>query len=126
MRRGVAICALELRADDAGRRGDVVSLEEQRFPHPWSMRQLQRFAEQQAMTPGCCAIRMASWLGYFLLMYASTKPICSTWRCRRASRGTGLGRQLLESGLCARAKEMGMESVLLEVRPSNDAGAGNV
>jgi ribosomal-protein-alanine N-acetyltransferase len=33
--------------------------------------------------------------------------------------GTGLGRHLLDT-LCARAKEMGAESVLLEVRPSNE------
>lgn len=97
---------------------EVHALECSVFPHPWSRA---NFAD--SLTAGYDA-----WLlrdpagrlaGYFVLMYALDEAHLLDVAVAGERQGTGLGRYLLET-LCARAREMGATSVLLEVRPSNE------
>ncbi len=56
--------------------------------------------------------------GYFLIMLALDEAHLLNITVRRDLQGQGLGRMLLDK-VAAIAREKGMRSVLLEVRPSN-------
>jgi len=101
---------------------EVHALECSVFPHPWS----------RANFDDCLVSGYDAWVareevgkqagklaGYFLLMYALDEAHLLDVAVAGERHGTGLGRWLLDS-LCARAREMGATSVLLEVRPSNE------
>lgn len=96
---------------------EVLSVEEAVYPHPWS-----RGNFQDSLSSG-----YHSWvlrdqagvmLGYFLLMAIVDEAHLLNLAVSAEMQGRGLGRFLLnQSVACARG--LGMESVLLEVRPSN-------
>ena len=97
---------------------EVHALECSVFPHPWSRA---NFSDSVKAGYDAWLLRDAGGqlAGYFLLMYALDEAHLLDVAVAGARHGTGLGRYLLDT-LCARAKEMGAESVLLEVRPSNE------
>ena len=88
------------------------------FPHPWSHA---NFTDSLAAGYDAWVLRdpLGKLAGYFLLMYALDEAHLLDVAVAGERHGTGLGRHLLET-LCARAREMGAESVLLEVRPTNE------
>ena len=96
----------------------VHTLECSVFPHPWSRA---NFSDsiQAGYDAWLLRDRAGGLAGYFLLMYALDEAHLLDVAVAGERQGTGLGRHLLDT-LCARAKAMGAESVLLEVRPSNE------
>jgi ribosomal-protein-alanine N-acetyltransferase len=96
----------------------VHALECSVFPHPWSRA---NFSDSVQAGYDAWLLRdgQHALAGYFLLMYALDEAHLLDVAVAAGRQGTGLGRYLLDT-LCARAKEMGAESVLLEVRPSNE------
>jgi ribosomal-protein-alanine N-acetyltransferase len=97
---------------------EVHALECSVFPHPWSRA---NFSDSLQAGYDAWLLRdpKGDLAGYFLLMYALDEAHLLDVAVAGGRQGTGLGRHLLDT-LCARAKEMGAESVLLEVRPSNE------
>jgi ribosomal-protein-alanine N-acetyltransferase len=97
---------------------EVHALECSVFPHPWSRA---NFSDSIQAGYDAWLLRdpAGGLAGYFLLMYALDEAHLLDVAVAGTRHGTGLGRHLLDT-LCARAKEMGAESVLLEVRPSNE------
>jgi ribosomal-protein-alanine N-acetyltransferase len=96
----------------------VHALECSVFPHPWSRA---NFSDSVQAGYDAWLLRdgQSELAGYFLLMYALDEAHLLDVAVAAGRQGMGLGRYLLDT-LCARAKEMGAESVLLEVRPSNE------
>lgn len=97
---------------------EVHALECSVFPHPWSRA---NFADSLAAGYDAWLLRdpAGRLAGYFVLMYALDEAHLLDVAVAGERQGAGLGRYLLET-LCARAREMGATSVLLEVRPSNE------
>ena len=96
---------------------DVVTLEESVYPHPWSMA---NFVDSLNSNYEAWALRdqQGELLGYFLLMAIVDEAHLLNVAVSAERQGQGLGRFLLNQAVaCARG--LGMESVLLEVRPSN-------
>jgi ribosomal-protein-alanine N-acetyltransferase len=96
---------------------EVLSVEEAVYPHPWS-----RGNFQDSLSSGYHAWVLRDqggvMLGYFLLMAIVDEAHLLNLAVSAEMQGQGLGRFLLnQSVACARG--LGMESVLLEVRPSN-------
>lgn len=96
---------------------EVHALECSVFPHPWSRGNFQDSLASgyDAWTARDAAGALA---GYYLVMYAVDEAHLLDVAVAAARQGQGLGRRLLDR-IGARAKEQGMASVLLEVRPSN-------
>jgi ribosomal-protein-alanine N-acetyltransferase len=96
---------------------EVHALEQSVFPHPWSRA---NFADSLASGYDAWVLRDADGVlvGYFLLMYAVDEAHLLDVAVAAQRQGQGLGRYLLDK-IMARARQKGMESVLLEVRPSN-------
>ncbi|MFC4931095.1 ribosomal protein S18-alanine N-acetyltransferase [Massilia sp. GCM10023247] len=97
---------------------EVHALECSVFPHPWSRA---NFADslEAGYDAWLLRDRAGKLAGYFVLMYALDEAHLLDVAVAGERHGTGLGRYLIET-LCARAREMGATSVLLEVRPSNE------
>jgi ribosomal-protein-alanine N-acetyltransferase len=96
---------------------DVVALEESVYPHPWSMA---NFVDSLSSNYEAWVLRDhdGTLLGYFLLMAIVDEAHLLNVAVSAEKQGQGLGRFLLNQAVaCARG--LGMESVLLEVRPSN-------
>ncbi|MBA5686926.1 ribosomal protein S18-alanine N-acetyltransferase [Rugamonas apoptosis] len=96
---------------------DVVALEQTVYPHPWSRA---NFDDSLASGYQAWVLRDAGGelLGYFLLMAIVDEAHLLNVAVSAERQGQGLGRFLLNQAVaCARG--LGMESVLLEVRPSN-------
>jgi ribosomal-protein-alanine N-acetyltransferase len=96
---------------------EVVALEECVYPHPWSRG---NFVDSLASGYQAWALRdqHGYLLGYFLLMAIVDEAHLLNVAVSAEIQGQGLGRFLLNQAVaCARG--LGMESVLLEVRPSN-------
>ncbi|AVR96343.1 ribosomal protein S18-alanine N-acetyltransferase [Pseudoduganella armeniaca] len=96
---------------------DVVAVEQSVYPHPWTRT---NFADSLKNGYQAWVLRNPAreLLGYFLVMgvvdeaHLLNVAVAAPWQ------GQGLGRFLLnQSAACARG--LGMESMLLEVRPSN-------
>jgi ribosomal-protein-alanine N-acetyltransferase len=97
---------------------DVLTLEESVYPHPWSM---SNFVDSLNSNYEAWVLRDQSGelLGYFLLMAIVDEAHLLNVAVAARMQGQGLGRVLLNQAVaCARG--LGMESVLLEVRPSNE------
>ena len=96
---------------------DVLALEQSVFPHPWS-----RANFTDSLTSGYDAwvLRDAHGAlhGYYLLMPAVDEAHLLDVAVAASLQGRGLGRYLLDKA-AARARGLGMTSILLEVRPSN-------
>lgn len=98
---------------------EVHALECSVFPHPWSRA---NFIDSLASGYDAWVAREDGnglLAGYFLLMYAVDEAHLLDVAVAGPRQGAGLGRFLLDR-IAARARGQGMESVLLEVRPSNE------
>jgi ribosomal-protein-alanine N-acetyltransferase len=97
---------------------EVYALECSVFPHPWSRA---NFSESLASGYDAWTARDVSGAlaGYYLLMYAVDEAHLLDVAVAADRQRQGLGRHLLDR-VKARAREQGMASVLLEVRPSNE------
>jgi ribosomal-protein-alanine N-acetyltransferase len=98
---------------------EVYALEQRVFPHPWSRG---NFVDSLASGYDAWVLREPGegpLAGYFLLMYAVDEAHLLDVAVCGERQGTGLGRYLLDR-IAARARAMGMGSILLEVRPSNE------
>ncbi|WP_288380415.1 ribosomal protein S18-alanine N-acetyltransferase [uncultured Massilia sp.] len=97
---------------------EVYALECSVFPHPWSRA---NFTESLASGYDAWTVRDAGGVlaGYYLLMYAVDEAHLLDVAVAAGRQRQGLGRYLLDC-IGARAREQGMLSVLLEVRPSNE------
>jgi ribosomal-protein-alanine N-acetyltransferase len=95
----------------------VYALECSVFPHPWSRA---NFTDSLASGYDAWVLRApgGALAGYFLLMYAVDEAHLLDVAVAPPRQGSGLGRWLLDR-IVARAGDMGMASILLEVRPSN-------
>lgn len=97
---------------------EVWALEQSVFPYPWSRA---NFVESIASGYDAWTVRESagSLVGYYLLMYAVDEAHLLDVAVAAHRQRQGLGRLLLDR-IAARAREQGMTSVLLEVRPSNE------
>ncbi|MHA4870761.1 ribosomal protein S18-alanine N-acetyltransferase [Duganella sp. PWIR1] len=96
---------------------EVLALEESVYPHPWSMA---NFVDSLNSNYEAWVLRDrdGDLLGYFLLMAVVDESHLLNVAVSPEKQGQGLGRFLLNQAVaCSRG--LGMESVLLEVRPSN-------
>jgi ribosomal-protein-alanine N-acetyltransferase len=96
---------------------DVLALEQRVYPHPWSMA---NFVDSLNSHYQAWVLRErdGTLLGYFLLMAIVDEAHLLNVAVAAERQGQGLGHLLLNQAVaCARG--LGMESVLLEVRPSN-------
>lgn len=96
---------------------EVLALEHRVYPHPWTMA---NFADSLASGYHAWVLRdqAGELMGYFLLMAIVDEAHLLNVAVSDLRQGQGLGRFLLNQAVaCARGQ--GMESVLLEVRPSN-------
>ena len=97
---------------------EVHALERSVFPHPWSRA---NFVDSLASGYDAWVLREpdeGQLAGYFLVMYAVDEAHLLDVAVSGERQGSGLGRYLLDR-IVARARAMGMSSILLEVRPSN-------
>ena len=97
----------------------VFALECSVFPHPWTRA---NFVDSLASSYDAWVLRSSAddaLAGYFLLMHAVDETHLLDVAVAGARHGEGLGRLLLDR-IALRAREQGMASVLLEVRPSNE------
>src|SRR5690606_33448280 len=96
---------------------DVLAIENDVYPHPWT-----RGNFLDSLYSGYRAEVLRDedgpLVGYFLLMMAVDAAHLLNISVRRDLHGHGLGRFLLDR-VCALARDAGMGSLLLEVRPSN-------
>lgn len=96
---------------------EVVTIENDVYPFPWSRG---NFLDSLYSGYETWTLRDASgfMIGYFLMMCAVDEAHLLNITVRRGLHGKGLGRLQLDK-VSALARERGMDSVLLEVRPSN-------
>ncbi|MGZ5199283.1 MAG: ribosomal protein S18-alanine N-acetyltransferase [Telluria sp.] len=97
---------------------DVSALENRVFPHPWSRA---NFVDSLASGYDAWVVHdpLGDLVGYFLLMYAVDEAHLLDVAVAAERQREGIGRWLLDKA-AGRAREHGMESMLLEVRPSNE------
>ncbi|QBQ39618.1 ribosomal-protein-alanine N-acetyltransferase [Pseudoduganella plicata] len=97
---------------------EVVAIEQSVYPHPWTRT---NFADSLKHGYQAWVLRNAAreLMGYFLVMAVVDEAHLLNVAVASAWQGQGLGRFLLnQSVACARG--LGMASMLLEVRPSNE------
>lgn len=96
---------------------EVLALEWRVYPHPWT---LGNFADSLKSNYPARVLRDSdgTLLGYFVVMPVVDEGHLLNVAVDGALQGRGLGRHLLTQ-CCACARELGMESMLLEVRPTN-------
>jgi ribosomal-protein-alanine N-acetyltransferase len=96
---------------------DVLTIENDVYPHPWTRG---NFLDSLYNGYEMWTLRDATGMlaGYFLVMLAVDEAHLLNISVRRDLHGKGLGRLQLDK-VVAIAREKGMQSVLLEVRPSN-------
>lgn len=96
---------------------EVLVIENDVYPHPWTRGNFldSLYSGYQAWT---LRDEAGALVGYFMLMLAVDEAHLLNISVRRDLHGHGIGRLQLDK-VIALAKENGMTSVLLEVRPSN-------
>ncbi len=96
---------------------EVLAIETDVFPFPWSYAS---FVNCVACGYDCWVMRDESevMIGYFIVMKVIDEAHLLTFAVRSGSQGRGFGRIMLEK-VIEITHELGMESVFLEVRPSN-------
>ncbi len=96
---------------------EVVAIEDAVYPHPWSRG---NFIDSIRSDYQAWVLRDGTGrlLGYFLLMFAVDEVHLLNISVRGDLHGRGLGRYQLQK-IVALGQQGGMQSVLLEVRPSN-------
>jgi ribosomal-protein-alanine N-acetyltransferase len=105
---------IPMQADDLR---DVVTIENDVYPYPWTRG---NFLDSLYSSYETWTLRDAggSLAGYFLMMFAVDEAHLLNITVRRGLHGKGIGRMQLDK-VMALARERGLSSVLLEVRPSN-------
>lgn len=95
----------------------VMEMEQANHPYPWSRG---NFSDSLQYGYQARVLRSASnrLLGYFLMMYAVDEAHLLNITVAADLHGRGIGRWLLDQA-GRQAREAGMQSMLLEVRPSN-------
>jgi ribosomal-protein-alanine N-acetyltransferase len=103
-----------MHADDLA---EVVAIENDVYPYPWSRG---NFLDSLYSGYETWILRDAhgALAGYFLVMFAVDEAHLLNITVRRGLHGKGLGRLQLDKA-SALSRERGMQSMLLEVRPSN-------
>jgi ribosomal-protein-alanine N-acetyltransferase len=103
-----------MRVDDLA---EVQAIENEVYPYPWTRG---NFLDSLYSGYECWTVRDRSraLLGYYLMMLAVDEAHLLNITVRRDRHGHGLGRLMLDRA-AALARERRMESILLEVRPSN-------
>ncbi|HEY8606536.1 MAG TPA: ribosomal protein S18-alanine N-acetyltransferase [Noviherbaspirillum sp.] len=103
-----------MRVDDLG---EVLTIENDVYPQPWTRG---NFLDSLYSGYECWTLRSdaGELVGYFLLMLAVDEAHLLNISVRRDLHGLGIGRLQLDR-VAAIARDKGMASVLLEVRPSN-------
>ncbi len=96
---------------------DVYALEQRVYPHPWSHG---NFVDSLASGYHGWTLRddAGALVGYFMLMEVVDEAHLLNVAVETAHQGRGIGLYLLDK-VMACARGLSMESVLLEVRPSN-------
>ena len=96
---------------------DVVALEQAVYPHPWTRG---NFVDSLASGYHAWVVRdeVGALAGYFLLMAVVDEAHLLNVAVAAARQHAGLGRYLLDK-VAACARGLSMESILLEVRPTN-------
>ncbi len=96
---------------------EVFALETSVYPHPWSRG---NFIDSLSSGYNSWTLRdeEGALVGYFLLMPIVDEAHLLNVAVATARQGEGLGRYLLDK-VCACARGLSMDSILLEVRPSN-------
>ena len=99
----------------------VLQIENDVYTHPWTRG---NFLDALASGYRCRVVRDAqqNLIGYFLLMLAVDEAHLLNISVRRDWQGRGIGRLMLDQ-VVALAREQEMNSILLEVRPSNPRAA---
>jgi len=99
----------------------VLQIENDVYSHPWTRG---NFLDALASGYRCRVVRdgQQNLIGYFLLMMAVDEAHLLNISVQRDQQGRGVGRWLLDQAT-ALAREQGMSSILLEVRPSNPRAA---
>jgi ribosomal-protein-alanine N-acetyltransferase len=97
---------------------EVVALEQAVYPYPWTR---PNFADSLSAGYEATVVRdeAGALAGYYLAMWAVDEAHLLNVAVAADHQGQGIGRRLLDR-LSARAREQGMESILLEVRPTNE------
>jgi ribosomal-protein-alanine N-acetyltransferase len=97
---------------------EVMAIENDVYPHPWTHGNfLDSLCSGYEMQVARTSTEMLA--GYYLLMLTVDEGHLLNITVRRELQGRGLGVQMLDH-VVARAREREMQSILLEVRPSND------
>ncbi|MDM5180591.1 ribosomal-protein-alanine N-acetyltransferase [Massilia sp. CCM 8695] len=96
---------------------EVFALEKQVYPHPWTRG---NFADSLGSGYNAWVLRDrdGALLGYYLLMAVVDEAHLLNVAVAAGRQGEGLGRYLLDK-VAACARGLSMDSILLEVRPSN-------
>jgi ribosomal-protein-alanine N-acetyltransferase len=97
---------------------EVVAVEHTVYPHPWTRA---NFADSLNQGYEAWVLRslQGELLGYFLVMAIVDEAHLLNVAVAQEWQGKGLGRLLLNQSV-ALSRGLGMESILLEVRPSNE------
>ncbi len=112
-----ALSSLQFARMQVGDLPDVLTIENAVYPHPWTRGNFldSLYSGYEAWTLREPAGTLA---GYFLVMLAVDEAHLLNISVRRDLHGKGVGRMQLDKVVDI-AKEKGMASILLEVRPSN-------
>lgn len=96
---------------------EVVAVEQEVYPYPWSRA---NFSDSLAQGYHAWVLRAldGSLMGYFLVMSVVDEAHLLNVAVSRSWQGKGLGRLLVNQAV-ALSRGLGLESILLEVRPSN-------
>ena len=113
-----ALSSLQFARMQVGDLPDVLTIENDVYPHPWTRGNFldSLYSGYEAWTLREPTGPLA---GYFLVMLAVDEAHLLNISVRRDLHGKGAGRLQLDK-VVEIAKEKGMASILLEVRPSND------
>jgi ribosomal-protein-alanine N-acetyltransferase len=105
---------MRMQADDLN---EVLDIENDVYPYPWTRG---NFLDSLYSGYETWILRDAvgTLAGYFLMMFAVDEAHLLNITVRRGLHGKGIGRLQLDK-VASLARERGMTSVLLEVRPSN-------
>lgn len=97
---------------------DILTIENNVYPHPWTRGNFldSLYSGYEAW---CVRESSGTLAGYFLLMLAVEEAHLLNISVRRDLHGVGVGRLQLDK-VVSIAREKGMTSILLEVRPSNE------
>ncbi|WP_029895172.1 ribosomal protein S18-alanine N-acetyltransferase [Desulfohalovibrio reitneri] len=109
-----------MREEDAPR---LAELERGCFSHPWTEEQLALGLREGVLHVYGLLDRLENLVGYASFYAVAGEGELINIAVREEHRGGGLGRHLL-GGMLQTAKEMGIQSMLLEVRESNAPAVG--